>query len=126
MRVLDIVSGLDWARIRVHYDVIVAAQNAGILPSTPNGAIESEFYSSSPPSLDAKTLFDELDRVRITTGSSAPASDLIEDLSGQPVGCDVSVLRDFHSCREGVHVIDAVLVLDSSGCRCKAIAGVKP
>ena len=110
----------------MHYDVIVAAQNAGILPSTPNGVIESEFYSSSPPSLDAKTLFDELDRVRITTGSSAPASDVIEELWGQPVGCDVSVLRDFHSCREGVHVIDAVLVLDSSGCRCKAIAGVKP
>ncbi len=31
------------------------------------------------------------------------ASDVIEELSGQPVGCDVSVLRDFHSCREGVH-----------------------
>jgi hypothetical protein len=102
-RVMDIVSALDWARIRVHYDVIVAAQNAGILPLTPNGVIESEFYSFSPPSLDVKELFEELGRVRITTGSSAPASDVIEELSGQPVGCDVSVLRDFHSCREGVH-----------------------
>jgi hypothetical protein len=102
-RVMDIVSGLDWARIRVHYDVIVAAQNAGILPLTPNGVIESEFYSSSLPSLDVKALFEELGRVRITTGSSAPASDVIEELSGQPVGCDASVLRDFHSCREGVH-----------------------
>ena len=40
---MDIMSGLDWARIRVHYDVIVAAQNAGILPLTPHGVIESEF-----------------------------------------------------------------------------------
>ena len=102
-RVIDIVSGLDWARIRVHYDVIVAAQNAGVLPLTPNGVIESEFYSSSPPSLDVKLLFEELGRVRITTGSSAPASDMIEELSGQPVGCELSVLQDFHSCREGVH-----------------------
>ena len=42
-RVMDIVSGLDWARIRVHYDEIVDAQNAGILPLTPHGVIESEF-----------------------------------------------------------------------------------
>jgi len=83
-RVMDIVSGLDWARIRVHYDVIIAAQNAGILPLTPNGVIESEFYSFSPPSLNVKALFEELGRVRITTGSSAPASDVIEELSGQP------------------------------------------
>ena len=75
-RVMDIVSGLDWARIRVHYDVIVAAQNAGILPLTPKGVIESEFYSISPPSLDVKALSEELGRVRITTGSSAPASDV--------------------------------------------------
>jgi hypothetical protein len=57
-RVMDIVSGLDWARIRVHYDVIVAAQNAGILPLTPNRVIDSEFYSFSPPSLDVQALFD--------------------------------------------------------------------
>ena len=37
--VMDIVSGLDWARIRVRNDVIVAAQNAGILVlSSPNGS----------------------------------------------------------------------------------------
>lgn len=65
-RVTDLVSGLDWARIRVHYDVIVAAQNAGIMPCF------------------------------------APASYVIEGLSGQPVECDVSVLRDFYSCRESV------------------------
>jgi hypothetical protein len=47
----------------VHYDVIVAAQNAGILPLTPHGVIESEFYSSFPPSLDVKALFEELGRV---------------------------------------------------------------
>ncbi len=53
--------------------------------------------------MDVKALFEELGRVRITTGSSMPVSDVIEELSGQPVGCDVSVVRDFHSCREGVH-----------------------
>ena len=102
-RFMDIVSGLDWAGIREHYDVIVAAQSAGILPSTPNGVIESEFYSSSPPSVDVKALFEALGRVRFTMGIAAQASDLIEDFSGQPVGCDVSVLQDFHICREDVH-----------------------
>ena len=50
--VRDIVCGLDWERIRVHYDVIVRAQAVGILGTSRRAVLDSHFYSSSPPNLD--------------------------------------------------------------------------
>ena len=46
--VRDIVCGLDWERIRVHYDVIVRAQAVGILGTSRRAVLDSHFYSSSP------------------------------------------------------------------------------
>jgi hypothetical protein len=59
---MDIVSGLDWASSRMHYDVIVAV------------------------------------KCRFTIGINVSVSDLIKELSGQPVGCDVSLLLDLDIC----------------------------
>ena len=54
--VRDIVCGLDWERIRVHYDVIVRAQAVGILGTSRRAVLDSHFYSSSPPNLDVSAL----------------------------------------------------------------------
>ena len=43
--VRDIVCGLDWERIRVHYDVIVRAQAVGILGTSRRAVLDSHFYS---------------------------------------------------------------------------------
>ena len=43
--VRDIVCGLDWEHIRVHYDVIVRAQAVGILGTSRRAVLDSHFYS---------------------------------------------------------------------------------
>ena len=94
--VRDIVCGLDWERIRVHYDVIVRAQAVGILGTSRRAVLDSHFYSSSPPNLDVSALVVAIASYgsqQSAGGGVGQASDLIVGLSGLAVGSDLSQLQ---------------------------------
>jgi hypothetical protein len=94
--VRDIVCGLDWERIRVHYDVIVRAQAVGILGTSRRAVLDSHLYSSSPPNLDVSALVVAIASYgsqQSAGGGVGQASDLIVGLSGLAVGSDLSQLQ---------------------------------
>ena len=101
----DIVQGLDWERIRVHYDVIRRAQSVGLIGTTRDAVLNSRFYTSSPPFLDVPALMSAIGLHHphsASGGSGGQASAVIAELSAQAVGCDLSLLEDLGLCHSNV------------------------
>jgi hypothetical protein len=99
------VQGLDWERIRVHYDVIRRAQSVGLIGTTRDAVLNSRFYTSSPPFLDVPALMSAIGLHHphsASGGSGGQASAVIAELSAQAVGCDLSLLEDLGLCDSNV------------------------